>query len=56
MFKDNELKKNRLQDKYFNVKYALSIYRFVLPTSEKYLKEARDYLEKRKQAQNGTKL
>ena len=54
MLKNEDLKKSRLQDKHFNVKYALSIYKFVLPFGEKFLKDAAAYLEKRKQ--NETKL
>lgn len=54
MLKNEDLKKSRLQDKYYNVKWALSVYKFVLPCSEKMLKDAQVYLEKRKQ--NETKL
>ena len=56
MLDNEDLKKNREQDKYFNVKYALAIYNFVLPSSEKFIKEARDFLERKKRTQNGTRL
>lgn len=56
MLKNEDLKESRLKDKHFNMKYALSIYRFVLPTSEKFLKEAETYLERRRQTKTETKL
>lgn len=50
MLKNEDLKESRQKDKYYNVKYALKMYRFVLPTSEKFLEEAKNYLKRRKQA------
>ena len=45
----DDLRENRKKDKYYNVKYVLKIYRFVLPTSEKFVEEAENYLKRRKQ-------
>lgn len=46
----DDLRENRKKDKYYNVKYVLKIYRFVLPTSEKFVEEAKNYLKRREQA------
>lgn len=51
MFHSKEVKEKRLKDKYFNVNYSVAIYKFVLPASERFVKEAEDYLERRKQTE-----
>ena len=50
IFMTDALKESLQKDKYHIVKYVLKIYRFVLPTSEKFLEEAENYLKRREQA------